>query len=125
MSRKLTEKQKFLDVLFEEANGNLSYARTLAGYSNTYTVASIVGGLKDEIIEATKTYMAQNAPAAAVAVVSGFTDPTQLGIKDKLNAAKDLLDRSGLIKAEKIQVHSTGGVMILPPKDNYNDDEDY
>jgi hypothetical protein len=59
-----------------------------------------------------------NAPKAAMAVIGGIDDPTQLGIKEKLSAAKDLLDRAGLIKTEKIEVNSSGGVMLLPAKDN-------
>ena len=43
-------------------------------------------------------------------------EPTQLGIRDKLSAAKELLDRTGLVKTEKMQVESTGGVMLMPPK---------
>ena len=42
----------------------------------------------------------------------------QLGIRDRLGAAKELLDRVGLIKTEKVQVEASGGVMILPPKKN-------
>ena len=45
MARNLTEKQqKFLDVLFEEAGGNLSTARKLAGYADgvAATKASII-----------------------------------------------------------------------------------
>jgi hypothetical protein len=53
-----------------------------------------------------------------MAVIGGIDDPTQLGIKEKLNAAKDLLDRAGLIKTEKIEVSGGGGVMLLPAKDN-------
>jgi hypothetical protein len=53
-----------------------------------------------------------------MAVIGGIDDPTQLGIKEKLSAAKDLLDRAGLIKTEKIEVNSSGGVMLLPAKDN-------
>ena len=60
--------------------------------------------------------MAGNAPKAAFAMVTGVDDPTQLGIRDKMAAAKDLLDRSGLVKTEKLQVESSGGVMLLPPK---------
>ena len=56
--------------------------------------------------------------------MSGIVDPTQLGIKEKLNAAKDLLDRSGIIKSEKIQVQSSGGVMILPPKEQLEEEDD-
>jgi len=53
-----------------------------------------------------------------VAMVSGVDDPTQLGIRDKLAASKELLDRVGLIKTEKVQVEASGGVMLLPPKKN-------
>jgi hypothetical protein len=59
-----------------------------------------------------------HAPKAAMAVVGGIDDPTELGIKEKLAAAKDLLDRSGVVKTEKLEVQSSGGIMILPPKDN-------
>ena len=50
------------------------------------------------------------------AMVGGLYDPTELGIRDKMTAAKELLDRAGLVKTEKMQVESTGGVMLLPPK---------
>jgi len=33
------------------------------------------------------------------------------------------MDRVGIIKSEKIQVESSGGVMILPPKRSENDEE--
>ena len=94
MSRELTERQlKFLSVLFDQANG-------------------------DEIMEATQLYMNRNAPRAAVAMVGGLLDPTELGIKEKMSAAKELLDRTGLVKTEKMQVESTGGVMLLPAKNS-------
>ena len=66
--------------------------------------------------------MARNAPRAAMAMVSGITDPTELGIKEKMAAARDLLDRSGLVKTEKLQVESSGGIMLLPAK-NISDDD--
>jgi hypothetical protein len=50
-------------------------------------------------------------------------DPTELGLRDKLNAAKDLLDRVGIVKTEKIQVESSNGLMILPPKEKEQDEE--
>lgn len=125
MSKQLTAmQQKFLDVLFEDAQGDISKAKTLAGYARGTPSTDVIRGLKDEIVEATKLYMARNAPQAAIAVVSGIVDPTQLGIKEKLNAAKDLLDRSGIIKTERVQVHSSGGVMILPPKEKLEEDDE-
>ena len=62
--------------------------------------------------------MSRSAPKAAMAMVGGLYDPTELGLKDKMMAAKELLDRTGLVKTEKMQVESTGGVMLLPAKDN-------
>jgi hypothetical protein len=44
-------------------------------------------------------------------------DPTELGIKEKLNAAKDLLDRAGVVKTEKMEIQASNGIMILPAKD--------
>ena len=117
MSRTLTERQqKFLDVLFDGANGDIVQAKLLAGYSESSSTSDIIKSLKEEIMDATHLYMSRNAPKAAVAMVSGLDDPTQLGIRDKLSASKELLDRVGLIKTEKIQVEASGGVMILPPK---------
>jgi len=116
--RELNEKQqKFLEVLFNEAGGNPAKARQLAGYSEGYATKAIMDSLKDEVIEATQLYIAMNAPRAAMAVIDGIVDPTELGIKEKLNAAKDILDRAGLVKTDKVQVEAPSGIMILPAKD--------
>ena len=118
MSRELTEKQaKFLEVLFEQAGGDILRAKELAGYSDNSPTTDIIKGLKEEIMERTQLYMARNAPRAAMSLVSGMVDPTELGLRDKLSAAKDLLDRVGLVKTEKLQVETTNGLMILPPKE--------
>ena len=118
MTRQLTEKQqKLLDVLFDEAGGDVATAKRLAGYAEGTSTTEIVRGLKQEILDATQEYMARNAPKAAVAITGGLYDPTELGIRDKMAAAKELLDRSGLIKTEKVQVEASGGVMLMPPKE--------
>lgn len=123
MSKNLTEKQEaFLAVLFDKADGDVVKAKLLAGYSEGTSTTDIIKGLRDEVLEATQLYMARNAPKAAIAMVSGITDPTELGIKEKMSAAKDLLDRSGLVKTEKLHVESSGGIMLLPAK-NSTDDE--
>jgi len=119
MARQLTEKQqKFLDVLFDEARGNVVQAKKLAGYSDQNSTTEIVNALKEEIIEKTNLYLARNAPLAAVAMTGALIDPTELGIKEKMLAAKEVMDRVGIIKSEKIQVEASGGVMILPPKNS-------
>tara|TARA_R100000935_G_C2826319_1_gene162512 strand:+ start:116 stop:490 length:375 start_codon:yes stop_codon:yes gene_type:complete len=124
MAKELTDKQqKFLDVLFDEANGDVTQAKLLAGYAPTSSTSDIVRGIKDEVLDATQMYMARNAPRAAVAMVSGISDPTELGMREKMTAAKELLDRTGLVKTEKMQVESTGGVMLMPVKNIQKDDD--
>ena len=124
MARELNEKQqKFLDVLFEEAGGDVVTAKKLAGYSDGTATTAIVRGLKEEILDATQMYMARNAPKAAMAMTGALFDPTELGIRDKMSAAKELLDRTGLIKTEKVQVEAAGGVMLMPAKAPTQDDD--
>ena len=123
MARQLTDKQQaLLNVLFEEAGGDMVQAKKLAGYADTSSTAEIVKGLKEEILEATQMYMARNAPKAAMSMVGALYDPTELGIRDKMQAAKELLDRTGLVKTEKMQVEAKGGVMLMPPKQVDEDD---
>jgi len=123
MARNLTEKQqKFLEVLFDEAGGDVVQAKKLAGYGEQSSTTAIVESLKDEIGDRTRSYFARTAPKAAMAMVGALHDPTELGIRDKMSAAKDLLDRAGLGKVEKIDVgSSSGGVFILPSKEGTNE----
>ena len=56
MARNLTEnQQKFLEVLFDDAGGDVVLAKKLAGYSNGTPTRIIVEALKDEIGEATRS----------------------------------------------------------------------
>ena len=122
MAKQLTEmQQKFLEVLFDEANGDVVQAKKLAGYSDNTPTRLIVDALKEEITEATRTYFSRIAPKAAMAMTQALYDPTELGIRDKMSAAKDLLDRAGLGKTEKVDVTSSGGVFYLPPKEGKNE----
>jgi len=123
MARALTEKQqRFLEVLFDEAGGDVVAAKKLAGYGDNSSTTAIVEALKDEIADKTRTYFARTAPKAAMAMVGALYDPTELGIKDKMSAAKDLLDRAGLGKVDKVDVSSSsGGIFYLPPKEGDNE----
>jgi hypothetical protein len=123
MSRNLTEKQqKFLEVLFDGAGGDVVQAKKLAGYGDGTSTTSIVESLKEEIGDRTRSYFARTAPKAAMAMVGALSDPTELGIRDKMSAAKDLLDRAGLGKVERVDVSSSsGGVFILPSKEGKNE----
>jgi len=43
--------------------------------------------------------------------------PTDLGNKEKMVAAKDILDRGGFKATDKVEVTSSSPLFILPPKD--------
>jgi len=119
MSRNLTEKQqKFLDVLFEEARGNPATARKLAGYADTVATSSITSALQDEIADITKKFISSTATKAAYSMYEIMSSPTDLGNKEKMTAAKDILDRSGFTKTDKVEVTSSSPLFILPPKNN-------
>ena len=123
MARNLTEnQQKFLEVLFDEAAGDVVRAKQLAGYSDKTPTRLIVESLKEEIASATRTHFSRSAPKAVMALVGALSDPTELGIKEKMAAAKDLLDRAGLGKVDKVDVTSNGGgIFYLPPKEGANE----
>tara|TARA_B100000780_G_scaffold166080_1_gene116206 strand:- start:504 stop:863 length:360 start_codon:yes stop_codon:yes gene_type:complete len=115
--KNLTEKQqKFIDVLFEEAQGNPVEAKRLAGYADSVSSTSITGVLHDEIYEATKRYIAASGTRVAYGMMEVFNDPTQLGNKEKIAVAKDFLDRAGFVKTDKIEVKTESPLFILPAK---------
>ena len=119
MTRNLTEKQqKFLDVLFEEAQGNPVKALKIAGYANGISSTSILNSLQNEVAELTKKFLATRGPQAAWSMMEILNNPTDLGNKEKMAAAKDLLDRAGFVKTEKVEVKSESPLFILPPKEN-------
>ena len=122
MARNLTEKQqKFLDVLFEEAGGNLSTARKLAGYADGVSSKAIAESLSEEIADLTKKFISSSAVKAAYSMFEVMNNPTDLGNKEKMAAAKDVLDRSGFIKTEKVEVSAANPLFILPQNDNENE----
>jgi hypothetical protein len=45
-------------------------------------------------------------------------NPTDLGNKEKIVAAKDLLDRAGFVKTDKVEVKAANPLFILPEKDD-------
>ena len=116
--KKYTEKQEaFLEALMGEAKGNLRKAMDTAGYAKTTKISEVVGGLKEEVIDRASMMLAMNAPKAAFGIVDVLDDPSAMGARNSISAAREILDRSGLVKKEQVEVTSTGGGMfILPPK---------
>jgi hypothetical protein len=84
-----------------------------------------VGPLRDQIVDRASMVLALNAPKAAFGMIDVLEDPNTLGARNSISAAREILDRTGLIKKEKIEVTgATGGIFILPPKQNHDEEED-
>ena len=121
--KSLTDKQSaFLEALLGEARGNIRAAMDIAGYSKTTATTEVVGPLKEEITERAGMILAINAPKAAFGIIDVLDDPSALGARNAISAAREVLDRTGLVKKEQVEVSgNAGGIFILPPK-TANDD---
>ena len=110
--------QAFLDALFtRECKGDVRKAMRVAGYSDNTPPRSVTDPLADEIADLTRKYLAAGAAKAAFEIVDIMSDPIQLGVKDKAGAAKDVLDRAGFQKTDKVEVETKSPLFILPAKD--------
>jgi|TARA_R110000751_G_scaffold50199_1_gene111179 hypothetical protein len=116
----LTEKQKiFLSALFGEANGEPRAAAEIAGYAPT-SYPKVVQGLKDQILERAETILAAHSPKAALSIANAIDDDGSIpGASIRMEAAKQILDRVGLVKREKIDINAkiAHGIFILPAKE--------
>ena len=119
-TKELTDKQKtFLSALFSEADGNPRKAAELAGYSPT-SYPKVVQGLKDEIIERAESVLAAHSPKAALSMANAIDDDGSIpGANIRMEAAKQILDRVGVIKSEKIDINAkvAHGIFVLPAKE--------
>ena len=116
--KKLTErKEKFVEALLGEAKGNVRAAMRIAGYSDSTSIREAMAPVADEVAEAAQMMLAINAPKAALGMIGVLDDPSALGARNTVAAAKELLDRAGVVKKEKMEVKGPEGAMfILPPK---------
>ena len=127
MEQKFTEKQeKFLDALFSpECKGHTGKAFDAAGYERDKRARSrTLHQLSDEIIARAKIYLAATTAKAAISLDGVLDTPESMGNRSTLAAAREILDRVGIIKKEQIE-HSgnVGGLFILPPKEEIVDAE--
>ena len=111
--------EKFLDVLFGEAKGNPKKAGELAGYSE-HSYPKVLRNLRSEIVSRAENYLATHSAKAASKMVDMLDeDGTTPHAAIRLEAAKQILDRIGIAKKEKvdINVRALQGLFILPAKD--------
>jgi len=115
----LNDKQKlFVDLLFKNG-GDVAKSLDEAGYkqgSRGYLIKRVA----DEIQEKAKVHLALHSAKAVNKLTQGldFNGETPF-IKTQIDAAQQVLDRTGLGKSEKVE-HTgnvTHGVILLPDKD--------
>jgi|TARA_R100000656_G_scaffold32873_1_gene28334 hypothetical protein len=118
--KELTDQQKsFLTALFGNAKGNPKKAGEMAGYSE-HSYPKVIRALKDEIIQRAEEVMASYSPKATMGLVNALDeDGSTPNASIRVEAAKQILDRVGLTKKEKVDINvkSVSGIFILPPKD--------
>lgn len=119
--RELTENQKaFLSALFGEAEGDITMAKKLAGYSENVKNYEVVNSLVDEIRDLAQKYLAMNAPRAAIEQVKVMLDPSRPNSNIRLKAIEGILDRVGVKSNDSSDVNlkvPQGGLFIMPAKE--------
>mgnify|MGYP003135260829 FL=1 len=118
--RSLTNTQeKFLDALFGEAQGNPKKAGELAGYSD-HSYPKVLRNLKQEIVSRAENYLAVHSARAATKMVNMLDeDGTTPHANIRLEAAKQILDRIGIVKKDQLDINmkAVHGIFILPAKE--------
>tara|TARA_R110000822_G_scaffold45487_1_gene121667 strand:+ start:68 stop:499 length:432 start_codon:yes stop_codon:yes gene_type:complete len=118
--KSLTDTQeKFLDALFGEARGNPRIAGELAGYS-AQSYPKVLRSLKTEIVSRAENYLATHSAKAATKMVEMLDeDGTTPHANIRMEAAKQILDRIGVVKKDQLDVNMNlkHGLFILPAKD--------
>ena len=118
--RSLTASQeKFLDALFGEAKGIPKKAGELAGYSE-HSYPKVLRNLRSEIVSRAENYLATHSAQAATKMVDMLEeDGSTPHAAIRLEAAKQILDRIGIAKKEKIDISMKAihGLFVLPAKD--------
>ncbi len=77
--------------------------------------------IKEEIITRAEEQLAAFAPRASMGMINALDEDGSLpGANIRMEAAKQILDRVGLSKKEKLDITAKvqHGVFILPPKNN-------
>lgn len=116
MPKELSDLQK--KFLFHLFDGDMDpyEAKKLAGYSGATTLKEVTEGLKEEISEGMKSYLALHGPMAIKELVQALKDVAPNG--NKLKAIEMVLNRIGMSdKQSEIDLKvPSGGLFILPAK---------
>ena len=125
--RNLTDMlEKFLNVLFTEAQGNPREAARIAGYSD-HSYPKVVRNLKKEITELAENHLSTHSAKAVNRLITLLDeDGTTPQASIRLAAANSILDRVGIVKKDQLDINMKAlhGIFILPPKDGTDKDQE-
>lgn len=111
------KQKKFLSLFTKNDFKDVAECAKKAGYKSSPYL--IVSQLKDDIIEVARSVMVANAPEAALSIANLLSsDKPTPNANVKLQAAKEVLDRAGVVKPEKHEHehHVSGGIFLMPVK---------
>ena len=101
------------------AQGSPQKAGDISGY-HPNTWPKVVKALKTEIIEQAENILAAHSPKAVMSITEALNaDGTIPQANIRMEAAKQILDRVGIAKKEKIDIEAKiqHGIFILPAKE--------
>ena len=109
-------------ALFGDAHGSPKKAGEIAGYAPS-SYPKVIKALKEEILERAEYSLALHSAKAVKGLIDALDEDGKTpGVNIRMEAAKQILDRVGLVKKDKIEM--TGqvahGIFILPAKDAIN-----
>jgi len=115
--------EEFLNVLFDLYRGDVRKAMDHVGYPKDTPQYAVTKKLSKHIQERSKDFISASTARASVELVGTLSDPTAPGVKNVISAAKEILDRGGVYKEEKILSVDEKTMFILPPKEQSVEDE--
>ena len=117
----LNREEEFLNKLFDEFQGDLRSAMSAVGYPKDTPTSVVTKKLHKQIQERSREFIAASTARASLQLVNIYLDPTAPGAKNIIATSKEILDRGGVYKEERVQVQDESNMFILPPKEEQDD----
>lgn len=111
------EHQAFIDALLT-TRGNVTKAAELTGFSVQYGYR-LMKLLREHIIATAEEVLALHAIRATNVLIDGMEGDLEIGANNQIESAKQVLDRIGLVKKDKVEISGpAGGIFLFPEKRN-------
>lgn len=118
------KQKKFLTLLVKNNFKDAKSCAEKAGYKTNHW--QLISSMKDDIREISESLLLGATPEAAMTIteIMGSDKPVP-NAQAKLSAAKEVLDRSGIVKQEVVNHNVSGGIFILPSKNTVEIEGEY